>query len=333
LVRLGAGSIAAGGAALAVNCVVYLWLAHDGPLASAASNAELSASTLSSIVKSQSNRSETESPLSSFGERFAFDSPATTEALQTSQAFASFDHRFSGDVPASSRPVRSTATPRATVTRVPTPPKRPVVARSVVKEPPKGGFQLASASGDTLALGYAPADAANDPALPNSLKGLVPKDADPLGDIDTSHTAIYDISARTVYLPNGRRLEAHSGLGKYMDDARYVAQRMSGPTPPNVYRLKMRESLFHGVRAIRLIPQDDSKMHGRSGILAHTYMLGPNGQSNGCVSFSNYSAFLEAYLQGDLTHLVVVERLADPPSAKTAADWLSNTLKDIFSRS
>jgi hypothetical protein len=207
-----------------------------------------------------------------------------------------------------------------------------VVARSEAKESPKGGLQLASASSDTIALAYASPDPGNDPAIPNALKGLVPKD-DPLADIDTSHTAIYDIAARTVYLPNGRRLEAHSGLGKYMDDARYVSQRMTGPTPPNVYKLKMRESLFHGVRAIRLIPQDESKMHGRSGILAHTYMLGPNGQSNGCVSFSNYSAFLEAYLQGEVTQLVVVERLSDAPSPKTAADWISNKLKDIFSRS
>jgi hypothetical protein len=108
---------------------------------------------------------------------------------------------------------------------------------------------------------------------------------------------------------------------------------MNGVTPPNVYDLRMRESLFHGVRALRLIPKDQSKMHGRSGILAHTYMLGPNGQSNGCVSFNNYPAFLEAYERGEITRLVVVEHLDDVPSAKTAADWFSNKLKDIFSRS
>jgi hypothetical protein len=108
---------------------------------------------------------------------------------------------------------------------------------------------------------------------------------------------------------------------------------MTGPTPPNVYELKVRESLFHGVRAIRLVPTEDSKMHGRAGILAHSYMLGPSGQSNGCVSFSNYSAFLEAYQRGEVNRLVVVERLAEAPSPKTASDWLSNTLKDIFRRS
>ena len=37
---------------------------------------------------------------------------------------------------------------------------------------------------------------------------------------------------------------------------------------------------------------------GRDGMLAHSYMLGPSGQSNGCVSFSDYSAFLEALPEG-----------------------------------
>jgi Protein of unknown function (DUF2778) len=117
-----------------------------------------------------------------------------------------------------------------------------------------------------------------------------------------------------------------------MDDPRYVNQRSSGPTPPNVYELKLREEPFHGVRAIRLIPADGAKMYGRSGILAHSYLLGPSGQSNGCVSFRDYPEFLNAFERGDVDRLVVVQRLANPPPM-TAADWLSNTLKDIFRRS
>lgn len=126
-----------------------------------------------------------------------------------------------------------------------------------------------------------------------------------------SRTAVYDISARTVYLPSGKKLEAHSGLGDKLDDPRYVHVRMRGPTPPNVYELSLREKLFHGVRAIRLNPVDDSKMFGRDGMLAHTYMLGPNGQSNGCVSFKDYRAFLNAYLRGEVDRLVVVSHLGD----------------------
>ena len=37
----------------------------------------------------------------------------------------------------------------------------------------------------------------------------------------------------------------------------------------------------------------------RSGLLAHSYMLGPNGDSNGCVSFRDYNAFLQAYRNGE----------------------------------
>ena len=134
-----------------------------------------------------------------------------------------------------------------------------------------------------------------------------------------SHTAIYDIAARTVYLPNGHRLEAHSGLGSRLDDPRYVNAKGQGPTPPNVYNLTLRERLFHGVRAIRLVPIDDRKMFGREGILAHTYMLGPSGQSNGCVSFRNYPAFLTAFLKGEVDRLVVVEHLATTTGAKVSA--------------
>jgi hypothetical protein len=272
---------------------------------------------------------------SSFDERFAFDRASAPSTLQSAQAPISFDERFNGAAldagSASGATVRTTTAPsRATGPRAsaPSAAARSVVVQAIPKRPQQSGFQLASASDTSLPLGYAPTN-----SVKSSLKDLAPKDVDPLADLDPSHTAIYDITSHTVYLPNGRRLEAHSGLGSYMDDPQFVDKRMTGPTPPNVYELKMRESLFHGVRAIRLIPKDASKMHGRAGILAHSYLLGPNGESNGCVSFSDYSAFLEAYLSGAVTRLVVVERLADAPGPKTASDWLYNTFKDLFRRS
>jgi len=48
---------------------------------------------------------------------------------------------------------------------------------------------------------------------------------------------------------------------------------------------------------------------GRTGLLAHTYMLGPNGDSNGCVSFKDYNAFLQAYRNGEVKRLAVVTRV------------------------
>jgi hypothetical protein len=131
---------------------------------------------------------------------------------------------------------------------------------------------------------------------------------------EEARTAIYDITAQTVYLPSGERLEAHSGLGGLMDDPRYVHEKNRGATPPNTYALKLRESLFHGVQAIRLTPVGDASMFNRDGILAHSYMLGPNGQSNGCVSFKDYPKFLRAYLRGEIDRIVVVSRLTRPPA-------------------
>jgi hypothetical protein len=122
-------------------------------------------------------------------------------------------------------------------------------------------------------------------------------------------TAVYDISAHKVYLPDGRELEAHSGYGSRLDDPRTAAVRDLGVTPPDIYDLEPREALFHGVAALRMIPVDVDKVFGRSGILAHSYMLGPNGDSNGCVSFKDYDAFLQAYLNHEIKRLAVVSSL------------------------
>jgi hypothetical protein len=122
-------------------------------------------------------------------------------------------------------------------------------------------------------------------------------------------TAVYDISAHTVYMPDGTQLEAHSGFGSWLDDPNHANEKMRGVTPPNIYDLELREELFHGVRALRLIPEDSQKVFGRAGLLAHSFMLGPNGDSNGCVSFKNYDAFLQAYLDQKIKRLAVVTSL------------------------
>ena len=123
-------------------------------------------------------------------------------------------------------------------------------------------------------------------------------------------TAVYVITDKRVYMPDGTSLEAHSGLGERMDDPRFVHLRMRGATPPHVYDLKMREALFHGVEAIRMTPiGGEEAIFGRDGILAHTYMLGPSGQSNGCVSFKNYDAFLDAFKAGKINRIAVLARL------------------------
>ncbi|MEW6256639.1 MAG: tlde1 domain-containing protein [Pseudomonadota bacterium] len=150
----------------------------------------------------------------------------------------------------------------------------------------------------------------------------VPRGSDVALPGPSDRYAVYDITAKTVYMPNGERLEAHSGYGSMMDDPRYVSRRMRGPTPPNVYNLRMREALFHGVEAVRMTPVDGGKMFGRDGILAHTYMLGPRGDSNGCVSFADYSRFLAAFKRGEVKQMVVVAKLENAPAANPLLSWL-----------
>jgi hypothetical protein len=157
------------------------------------------------------------------------------------------------------------------------------------------------------------------PVDPTPRPRLSPPLAPPVGE---GGTATYDISARIVTLPNGEKLEAHSGLGEIMDDPRFVNVRMRGATPLGTYLLTEREQLFHGVRAIRLTPVGGAEtIYGRVGLLAHTFMLGPSGASNGCVSFRDYNRFLESYLRGEIRQLVVVPGVggAVPPSSVAGA--------------
>jgi len=155
-------------------------------------------------------------------------------------------------------------------------------------------------------LAYASADA--------SVTGSIePKEQNPMyggsAPYDRS-TAVYDITAKTVYLPDGTKLEAHSGLGPNLDNPRSASMRMRGVTPPHIYTLKPREALFHGVPALRLQPiGGESSIFGRDGLLAHTFMLGPKGASNGCVSFRDYYAFLNAYRNKGIRKLAVVARV------------------------
>jgi hypothetical protein len=178
--------------------------------------------------------------------------------------------------------------------------EKPTIFERLFGKLKSAGPSLAFASADASVTGSL--GSGNPGQSPNSaLGGSVPYDRT---------TAVYDISKHMVYMPDGTRLEAHSGLGSKLDDPRYVNVRMLGPTPPHVYDLQPRETLFHGVPALRLTPiGGDEAIFGRTGLLAHTYMLGPNGDSNGCVSFKDYNAFLQAYRNGEVKRLAVVTRV------------------------
>jgi Tlde1 domain len=202
------------------------------------------------------------------------------------------------------------APPAQTVeTTIPLPRARPVLANLQ-----SGKSEPATVSSDNRTMFEKLADLV---PMRFSLASLTPgdgllgerKDLTALGY--DGQTAVYDISAQAVYLPNGTKLEAHSGLGGLMDNPAYVDKRMVGATPPNVYDLKPREKLFHGVAALRMTPVGENEMHGRNGLLVHSYLLGPNGDSNGCVSIKDYDRFLAAYTNGEVKRLVVVPSLKE----------------------
>jgi hypothetical protein len=291
LVRPGMCSISAGIAALAVGA----FLGSQIPISAGMHVASLETSLASEVEESESPPEQPALPRASFDERFA---------------------GAAGSPPGSAQARTVVAEEEGADNEFLFPPERATVHSAVGRSSPP-----------QVAPGASPPSAG---AAKNRLRTAdLVTDANSLPDVD-SHTAIYDIAAHMVYLPDGHRLEAHSGLGGYMDDARYVSVKSRGATPPNIYDLSLRERDFHGVQAIRLIPVDGGKMFGRDGMLAHPYMLGPNGQSNGCVSFSNYPAFLNAFLSGEVHRLVVVEHLATVPAPKTASGWIPEAIKDLF---
>jgi hypothetical protein len=148
-----------------------------------------------------------------------------------------------------------------------------------------------------------------------------------------ARTAVYEIETATVHMPNGDKLEAHSGLGSMRDNPKYVHVKMKGSTPPSSYKLTMREALFHGVEALRLTPESGVNPHGRNGLLAHTYMLARRGESNGCVVFKEYPKFLAAFKRGDVNRIVVVSRLESKPVfADKDNKGTTKTLASLFSR-
>jgi hypothetical protein len=177
---------------------------------------------------------------------------------------------------------------------------KPTMVEKLWGKQPSHGSLLSYASADASVTGSLP-------ATPDSLSQNPILGGSPPYD---KQTAVYDISAKTVYLPDGTRLEAHSGLGSKLDDPHSSSIKMMGVTPPHIYELTPREALFHGVPALRLNPiGGEGKIFNRVGLLAHTFMLGPNGDSNGCVSFKDYYAFLRAYREQGIKRLAVLARV------------------------
>ncbi|QDG79636.1 DUF2778 domain-containing protein [Labrenzia sp. PHM005] len=129
----------------------------------------------------------------------------------------------------------------------------------------------------------------------------------------SSKIAVYDISAAVVHMPDGSKLKANSGIGHRMNKPKYAYVKNLGPTPPNVYKLRMRERRFHGVEAIRMLPYDVAAMRGRDGMLAHSPLLRKSKGSHGCVAFTHYNKFLRAFKKGKVKTMIVVPNMSQLP--------------------
>jgi Protein of unknown function (DUF2778) len=217
-----------------------------------------------------------------------------------------------------------------TSTGVPLPRSRPAAADTVAAAGPAPGQALALAQTDSPAR---PAERSLVQKLSDfgrvTLASLTPdglfrrKGPDLAALGYDGVTAVYDIKAHAVYLPSGVVLEAHSGMGSMRDDLDHVNVPMTGATPPAEYELKPRERIFHGVAALRMTPVEGSDIYGRSGLLVHSYMLGTNGDSNGCVSIKDYDRFLKAYNDGEVNRLVVIPSLSGATVATQRASQQS----------
>jgi Protein of unknown function (DUF2778) len=205
----------------------------------------------------------------------------------------------------------------AAPTGVPLPRSRPSAADMVASAAPVPGQALALAQTDSPArpaersLAQKISDLGRVTLASLTPDGLFRRKGPDLAALGYDGvTAVYDITAHAVYMPNGAVLEAHSGMGSMRDDLDHVNVPMTGATPPAEYELKPRERVFHGVAALRMTPVEGSDISGRSGLLVHSYMLGRDGDSNGCVSIKDYDKFLKAYNDGEVNRLVVIPSLS-----------------------
>lgn len=131
-----------------------------------------------------------------------------------------------------------------------------------------------------------------------------------------SGVAVYDSSTGKLYMPDGSVLQAHSGKNGFMDNPSASNLKNTGPIPTNVYTLSMRESLFHGVQALRLTPTGGGNMHGRNGFLVHTPLLRGSVGSSGCIAITtDYAKFLQAFKNGQVKQVVVVSSAEEAKQA------------------
>ena len=142
-----------------------------------------------------------------------------------------------------------------------------------------------------------------------SLFGLGRSSVSPTALGYDQYTAVYDLSAHTVYLPNGTKLEAHSGLGDRLDDPNHVNERMRGATPPHLYETRAAGGFVP--RRAGLASKSHRRrryFRPRRSTRPHLY-AGPELGIPTAACRSRTTTDLRAYQNGEIRKLAVVARL------------------------
>ena len=146
---------------------------------------------------------------------------------------------------------------------------------------------------------------------PVALAYAAPDDAGLVGNIAGRYdqwTAVYDISAHKVYLPDGsvlpfrpRQRARRSGV---------TPTNVQGSTPVNVYDLKPRETLLHGVEAIRLDPSGRVPRARPQRLFGPHLHAWPQWDSFGCVlAPATTTPSSRRFKEQKIKHLAVVASL------------------------
>ncbi len=112
-------------------------------------------------------------------------------------------------------------------------------------------------------------------------------------------TAVYDLMAHTVFLPDGSRLEAHSGLGPLGTIPPMSWKRTGARRRRMNMNSRCARACSTACRRCGSIPSAGRmRSMAAPGCSPTPTCWGPDGDSNGCVSFKNYDAFLAAFQSG-----------------------------------
>lgn len=120
-------------------------------------------------------------------------------------------------------------------------------------------------------------------------------------------TAVYDISAHTVYLPDGTRPEAHPARPKLDDRACCVRRDDWKVTPPHIYESRRRAKRC-SMACSRLVAHaigGEDKIFGCRPPRITTYMLGSNGDPMAVCRSRITAAVFNAYRNHGIRRLAV----------------------------